>query len=544
MITTKEGQVREIVRCGHDPIYFLNHYVKISHPTRGTIKFRTFPFQDDCVKQFNEHRFNIVLKSRQLGLSTVTAGYALWLALFHKEKTILVIATKLPTAMNFIRKVKGMLMNLPKWLIMPRMVAENRQQLEFSNGSWIKAIPTSEDAGRSEALSLLVVDEAAFVRNFDELWMGLYPTLSAGGRAILISTPNGVGNLYHELYTGAEAGLNDFNPIKLEWTVHPEHDEKWFENECRGLNNDKRKISQELLCDFISSGDNFLRAEDIEWVKNSVATPIDRIGPDKNFWIWRYPLSAHRYIISADVARGDAKDFSAAHVIDIDTNEVVAEYLGKMRPDKFGEMLAEIGMKYNKALICPENNTFGATTCHKLQDLNYPRLYVGDSRAVYITNFVPTHIDETLPGISMQGKNRMEILSKFEEVLRNKQIKVYSTRLCNQLNTFVWSGSKFQALKNKNDDLIMSLAIGVWIFDVSGMHGKEANTLNQSMLAAFGAANRKFSDVPGNGSSVTSIWSTSMIDNQGQKVPRQLANERSKNEEFGGHFVNHDWLLK
>ena len=213
MSATKKGQVTEIIKCGKDPVYFMNKYLKIQHPLRGLIPFKTFPFQDDCVKDFNDNRFNIILKSRQLGLSTLVAAYAVWQACFYKEKNILIIATKLAVAQNFIRKVKTYLKSMPNWLLVPTIVANNKQQVEFSNGSQIKAVPTSEDAGRSEALSLLIVDEAAFVRNFDELWMGLYPTLSTGGRAILLSTPNGVGGQYHEIYTKATREENEFNPI-------------------------------------------------------------------------------------------------------------------------------------------------------------------------------------------------------------------------------------------------------------------------------------------------------------------------------------------
>ena len=100
----KQLQVKEIIRCGKDPIYFFNKYVKIQHPTKGSIPFATYPFQDDCVNDFRQHRFNIVLKSRQLGLSTITAAYAMWMVLFHKDKNVLVIATKLAVAQNFIKK--------------------------------------------------------------------------------------------------------------------------------------------------------------------------------------------------------------------------------------------------------------------------------------------------------------------------------------------------------------------------------------------------------------------------------------------------------
>ena len=163
---SRQSQVSEIIKCGKDPVYFMNKYLKIQHPMRGLIPFATFPFQDECVKDFNTHRFNIILKSRQLGLSTLVAAYSVWQAIFYKEKNILIIATKLAVAQNFIRKVKTYIKSMPKWLLVPIITANNKQQIEFSNGSQIKAVPTSEDAGRSEALSLLIVDEAAFVRNF------------------------------------------------------------------------------------------------------------------------------------------------------------------------------------------------------------------------------------------------------------------------------------------------------------------------------------------------------------------------------------------
>ena len=106
MSNAKQHQVREIVKCGKDPVYFMNKYLKIQHPLKGLIPFKTYPFQDDCVKEFNDHRFNIILKSRQLGLSTLVAAYSVWQAIFYKEKNILIIATKLAVAQNFIRKVR------------------------------------------------------------------------------------------------------------------------------------------------------------------------------------------------------------------------------------------------------------------------------------------------------------------------------------------------------------------------------------------------------------------------------------------------------
>ena len=117
---TKQQQINEIIRCGKDPAYFIKNYAKIQHPLKGTIPFELYQFQEDCLENFQKNRFNIVLKSRQLGLSTVSAAYATWLAIFYKDKNVLVIATKLATAQNFIKKVAVMLQSLPKWLLMPK----------------------------------------------------------------------------------------------------------------------------------------------------------------------------------------------------------------------------------------------------------------------------------------------------------------------------------------------------------------------------------------------------------------------------------------
>lgn len=158
-IQRNQEKIDEIIKCGKDPAYFIKKYVKISHPMKGSIPFETFPYQDDCLDMFQNHRLVITNKSRQLGLSTISAAYSLWLCLFYKEKNIIVIATKLATAQEFMTKIKGMLEGLPSWLILPTVESESVKYLTFSNGSKIKAMTTSKDAGRSQAASLVIIDE-------------------------------------------------------------------------------------------------------------------------------------------------------------------------------------------------------------------------------------------------------------------------------------------------------------------------------------------------------------------------------------------------
>jgi hypothetical protein len=492
-LVPKKKQVEEIVRCGRDPIYFFNTYCKIQHPTRGLLPFKTYDFQNDCVDQFRKNRYNIVVKSRQLGLSTITAAYAVWMALYQKEKNILVIATKLAVAQGFIRKVKTILNNMPTWLILPQITANNKQQVEFSNGSSIKAIPTSEDAGRSESLTLLIIDECAFVRNFDEIWTALYPTISTGGQAILLSTPNGVGGQFYKLYADAESGINQFNPVKLPWHVHPEHDQAWFDKESKNFSD--RQIAQEFLCDFAASGETFLTDDDIAWVNGMCRPPVMRGGPDMNVWIWKIPLSEHKYILTGDVARGDATDFSTFHIIDCMTGEVVVEYRGKMPPDRFAELINEWGLKYNKALVCPENNSYGYACLLRLRDLAYPRIFSQGTKTALIGDYTQP-VDLAQAGFATTGKTRTIILTKLEELIRNKIITSYSTRFYQELKTFVWSNnSKAEAMKGHNDDLVMSLAIGAWLYDANSEYSRGAVNINTAILAGMKRTAKPSSDV-------------------------------------------------
>ena len=155
---TKQEITKEILKSGKDPVYFINNYCKISHPMRGLIPFKLYDYQGDLINDFNDYRFNIILKARQLGISTITAAYVVWMMLFHRDKNILVMATKYTTASNLVKKVKSIHRHLPKWMKIAEISIDNRTSFELSNGSQIKGSSTAGDAGRAESLSLLVVD--------------------------------------------------------------------------------------------------------------------------------------------------------------------------------------------------------------------------------------------------------------------------------------------------------------------------------------------------------------------------------------------------
>jgi len=325
---SKKELVRELVKCGKDPVYFIDNYCKIAHPQRGQIPFKTWDFQKDLLQKFNDYRNNVILKSRQMGISTITAAYVSWMMLFHRDKNILVIATKFSTASNLVKKVKGMIKLLPPWFDQITTIAiDNRSSFVLTNGSEIKATSTSADAGRSEALSLLVIDEAAHIEGFNDLWTALQPTMAAGGRCIALSSPNGVGNWFHHTYVAADVGDNDFHPTRLHWTLHPERDQAWFDETTRNLS--RRKVAQEYECNFNASGETVIHPDNLNKMVASCRSPEHQTGFDRNFWIWEQYDPDNKYLLVGDVSRGDGADYSVFHIFDINTMVQVAEYRGK-----------------------------------------------------------------------------------------------------------------------------------------------------------------------------------------------------------------------
>ncbi len=535
---TRRQRVNEILKCGRDPRYFINTYVMIQTLEKGRILFNTFDFQDDIISSLNNplERFIILLKARQLGLTTVTAAYALQQALFFKDKNILCIATKLETAQNFIKKVKVALQELPPWLVLPKYDS-NKRSVAFNNGSSITAIPTSDDAGRSEAVSLLIVDEAAFIRNFDEIWTGIYPTISTGGECIVLSTPNGVGGMYYRLWTDAIAKQNEFTTFELPWWRHPDHDEEWFKKETKAFT--RKKIAQEYLCDFIASGDTYLQPEDLEAIKDEIRPPIDKMGFDKNVWIWKRPASGHKYVISADVARGDAADYSTFHIIDFDEAEVVAEYMGKVPPEKLALLIDEFGRKYNEALAIPENNTFGYFTCVRLRDDGYPRMYYEKNHGDPMAYFTPQD-PEMLPGFNTNSKTRIQVLTKLEELLRMKKLRTYSHRLHNQLQAFIWNGSKPMAQKVSHDDLIMSLAIGAWITGGAHSISEQAMAMSNAILKSTSIDRRDQNVLPRGVNTVKPLVNPSITG----YTPQNVSKPRDPADIKHADVSDFSWLLR
>ena len=457
MNRNSQGQLKDVikqeyVKCAADPVYFLKKYCVIQHPIKGKIPFSLYNFQETTVEDFVQHRFNIILKARQLGISTLTDGYSLWMMTFHQDKNILVIATKQEVAKNLVTKVRVMHANLPSWL-KQTCVEDNKLSLRYKNGSQIKAVASGEEAGRSEALSLLILDEAAFIDKIDGIWAAASQTLSTGGKCIALSTPNGVGNWFHRTWMDAEDGLNDFKFTKLFWDIHPDRGQDWRDEQDSLLG--PSLAAQECDCDFITSGQSVVDGVILEEYKNTqVKEPMEKRGIDSNVWIWEPPNYTKDYVVCADVSRGDSTDYSAFHILDVESLEQVAEYKGRMSTRDYGNLLVNIATEYNNALLVIENNNIGWAAIQQCIDREYDNLFYmsKDLQIVDVHRQVNNKINrmekQLIPGFTLTQKTRPLVVSKLEEFFRERLVTVHSQRLIDELFVFIYNGSRAEAMSS------------------------------------------------------------------------------------------------
>jgi len=470
----KEDNIKELIKkeyskCATDPAYFIKTYVKIKHPKRGIIPFYMFPFQEDTLNVMLSTDRLAINKGRQMGMSTLSAAYSLWLMTFHDNQVIYTVATKQRAAVNLIKKVKVAYDNLPSWLKEP-LSEDNKLSVAFANGSSITAGSAASDEGRSEAVSLFIIDEAAHIKAnvMKELWGAIQPTLSTGGSMIVLSTPNGVGNWFHQIYSGGVEGTNGFTSIFLHWSLHPERDKKWRAKQDKELG--IRKAKQEVDGEFLSSGDAVFDGELIEeYIKNNSKDPIEKPIIDKGVWIWNAPKPNTKYILAADTSRGDSGDFSSFEIFDIEHLEQVAEFNGKLNTTEFANLCIKYATMYNDAVLIPENNGLGWATVQTILDRGYRNLFYSETDFKWNDpgKLKANGKKKKVPGFSNSPTTRPLCINKFITLFEEGSIDIKSKRLLNQMKVFIWNGKKAEAMSGYNDDMILTTAIGLYVRDMA-----------------------------------------------------------------------------
>ena len=307
--------------------------------------------------------------------------------------------------------------------------------IEFINGSFIESIPTSEEAGRSESLSLLVIDEAAIVRWASTIWAAAAPAISTGGSAILNSTPYGISGFYHSKWVEAITDSDSpFHPIRLYWKMHPERDQKWYDTMSKTLG--PRRTAQEIDGDFLSSGSTVFDLTDIKAIEDTLSEyPVIETRFNGQLRIMDKPKQGVRYFIGADVATGRSNDYSAFTLGD-SNGEEAAVFKGRIPVEKYAKILGNLGKEFNWATIAPETNDIGLAVTTLLQTEGYPQLYYHKKLLKKKGKSRPEV--EQYPGWITTSKNRSLIIDGLEEDIRKDNITIKDPFFVQEAYTFIY----------------------------------------------------------------------------------------------------------
>lgn len=459
-----EKLLEEFKKCSTNPAHFISKYIKVTHPVRGLVPFRLYPFQERILSELEDNRFNILRKFRQAGCTTIAAAYSLWMIIFQKHKSVVILSKGDAESTEVLDRIKLMYDELPDFL-KPGIIEDNKHTLKLKTNSVIKSRPSGKQSGRSLAGSFLIIDEAAFIENIDTIWAAVYPIISTGGRAFVLSTVNGIGNWYHEVYQNSLAGANSFNAIDIRWQEHPEYsftpgfEDLYEEMAEKGLDIHKweqttkanmptKQWLQEYECSFLGTGDTYVEGEVLKNISSQTSEKY-YTKYNNRMRVWQDPNPQYTYLISCDTSLGRDRDYSAFHVINLYNGQQVAEFYSNRTPiNDFAKILFNEGMLYNLATIVCERNTIGNNLIDWLLNIyEYENLWEDEKGEI---------------GFQVTAKNRESILAELEEALRTDLVKINSTRTCDELMTFIISDNgKPEAEKNHHDDLVMSLALAV-----------------------------------------------------------------------------------
>ncbi len=449
--------------------HFCATHWMIRHPERGRIKFVLREAQEETVRVWIDSRYSIVLKARQIGFSTLAAAFTFWETFFWPDRFTVMLSRTEREASKLLQKTKYGYKMLPAWMRVrgPDLLSDNQLKMVFSNDSAIESLPSGNDPARGESVYRVIIDEMAFLPNAEEAWASIEPIADVGGRVICLSTANGEGNIFHQLWVGSQTSTNRFTGVFFPWSAG-DRDEDWYEAKKRDLPD--WQLAQEYPDNpdeaFIRSGrpvfdiDALRNIEPIEPKRGYLKNEIGRnhytfIEDGGELSIWELPDSQEIYVIGADVAEGLGHgDFSSAHIISANTGLLVAQWHGHVDPDVFGEViLRALGYYYNHALIGVESNNHGLTTIKGLQRVGYRNIY--RQRKMNSRN---PQISDTM-GWRTTAVSKPLAIDELNAAVRDESILIYDKSTIAELRTFVREANG-KMHGSPHDDRVMSLAIG------------------------------------------------------------------------------------
>lgn len=454
--------------------YWCRSYIRIQHPEKGATKFELRDAQSEIIRIWMVERYSIVLKARQIGWSTLVAVYALWLAFFYDDQMIIMLSRNERESRKLLAKADYAYKRLPQWMKDkgPRRTTANLDDITLANGSKIESLPSKEDPARSSTVSLVIVDEWAFLDDPANAWASIEPITDIGGRCIGLSTANGWGDFFHQMWVKARAGISEFVPMFFPYDAVPERGDAWYEAKKSGM--PEWQLHQEYPSNeteaFIKSGRPVFDVDKLsallvsEPIRGRLITDLDDSTPraprfvqeaNARLAVWALPELGASYVVGADVAEGlEHGDYSSAHVINCKTGEIAAVYHLHVDADLFGEQLAALGWFYNCALVGIEVNNHGLTTCKAIQRARYPRVYYRR------TLNTATKTMQKQVGWRTDVATKPLMIDELNRALREDAIHLADAHTIAELMQYV-RDEKGRTGGSPFDDRVMSLAVGV-----------------------------------------------------------------------------------
>lgn len=515
-----EKELEEIKKCRDDFFYFVK-YIKVSDATtRKPTPVELYEKQHRFIELMNEYHYTIVLKSRQTGMSTVSGMYALWIQLFYPNSAIGILSADENKQVDFLaRHVRRPFLSLPTFL-REKVVYDNKQSLKFGNGSEILSTTSTTNAFRSKTLNYLIMDEAQFIENAEDIFAAVVGTMSKMVSAILnkentnvkpggisiISTPNGIGNWYHKMWMNALSGANMYKPLKFHWSEIPDYTEEWYNQMKATFNYDERKINQELEMTFIGSGDTFFNAKILEKLKGKDPIMIQKLHitndeeyqHDAELYMFESPVPNRKYAMGVDVQSKIGSDRSAIQVVDLTNSHQVQEYLGlQVNFKDLAKIIYEVNRIY-PSIIAVERNNNGEQVIEHLLEYNNLDLF-RDSMMPGSTSTADIIMKNDKFGFLTSQKTRPQILNYLYELVNDYKPDapfLYSERLINEMLQFEYNfRNKPEAQAGYHDDLVMAFAIAEYVqklFAKSQFSADPIDTLK--LISQFVNSQIKFND--------------------------------------------------
>ena len=401
--------------------------------------------------------------------TTTVSAYLLWYAMFNMDKTILIASNKDSNAIELIKRIKYQYENLPTWLKAGVLDdGYNMHEISFDNKSRIVSTATSSTAGRSFAISLLYLDEFAFVppEIQDEFWTSIAPTLSEGGRCIITSTPNGDVNLFAELWRGAQVGLNGFDYMHVKWDDPPGRN-KEFKNRMTGKLG-VRKWLQEYETKFLSSDALLIDPLVLERITHEMKNirPVHKI---KDITFWEKILPRKNYLIGVDPATGTGDDFSVIHTYEFPSLVQVAEYRSNTMSTSqlytvLKNLIKYIESKGSFVYFSVENNGVGE---------GLMALYESDETPPENAEMVDED-GKKRRGMTTTGQSKMKACVNFKEMFEKDNIKIRSQIFLSELKSYVRTRGAYEAQTGSTDDCIAATLIVTRIIEEIAVYEQTA----------------------------------------------------------------------